>query len=44
MKATPSTLNIKPIVYAVPNLRMFLNRRMKPFQADAQKFLPVKAI
>jgi len=44
INATPRTLNINPIELAVPNLRAFLRIKMKAFQAEAQKFLPVSAI
>ena len=44
INATPSTLKINPIELAVPNLKAFLRIKMKAFQAEAQKFLPVKAI
>jgi len=37
-------LKINPIEFAVPNLNAFLRIKMKAFQADEQKFLPVIAI
>ena len=44
INATPKTLKMKPIEFAVPNRRAFLRISINAFQAAAQKFLPVKAI
>jgi hypothetical protein len=43
MNSLPRNKNISPTDATAPNLKAFLTMRRKAFQADAQKFLLVKA-
>ena len=43
MKSLPRNKKISPTDATAPNLKAFLTMRRKAFQADAQKFLLVRA-
>ena len=44
MNSRPRNMKIPPTEVTAPNLRAFLTMSRKAFQAEAQKFLFVKAI